>query len=194
MQPPGAAESLRGGVLETTLTSFSVPDSVFRKYTPRLGKRRAESGGPCSFEGEEKKVLRSLALLGLLAAIAQSSSSTALAHHAFAAEFDINKPVRLVGTITRVEWQNPHTWFYIDVAGDGGDVASWGMELASPNLLMRNGWTRDSMKVGDVVTVEGYQAKNGRNIGNARNITLNATGRSLFTGTSAPGNSAGSAP
>ena len=134
------------------------------------------------------------AFLGATAVLIQSPIAPAHAHHAFAAEFDIDKPIKLVGTITRVEWQNPHTWFYIDVAGDGASLASWGMELASPNLLMRNGWTRDSMKVGDVVTVEGYQAKNGQNIGNARNITINATGRSLFTGTSAPRNSAGSAP
>jgi hypothetical protein len=132
--------------------------------------------------------------IGVAAVFVQSPLAPALAHHAFAAEFDIDKPIKLVGTVTRVEWQNPHTWFYIDVAGDGGEVANWGMELASPNLLMRNGWSRDPMKVGDQVTVDGYQAKNGQNIGNARNVTLNATGRSLFTGTSAPGRGAGSAP
>ena len=77
---------------------------------------------------------------GVLALLAQSSLSPALAHHAFSAEFDIDKPITLVGTITGVEWQNPHTWFYLDVPGDGDSVAKWGMELASPNLLMRNGW------------------------------------------------------
>ena len=138
--------------------------------------------------------MRAVTFLGVAAVLAQSSVAPALAHHAFSAEFDIDKPIMLVGTITGVEWRNPHTWFYLDVPGDGDSVAKWGMELASPNLLMRNGWTRDSMKVGDVVTVEGYQAKNGQNIGNARNIIVNATGRSLFTGTSAPRNSTGSAP
>jgi hypothetical protein len=132
--------------------------------------------------------MRTVAFLAVLAVLPAALIPPALAHHAFAAEFDIDKPIRLVGTITGVEWQNPHTWFYLDVPGDDASVARWGMELASPNLLMRNGWTRDAMKVGDVVTVEGYQAKNGQNIGNARNITINATGRSLFTGTSAPGN------
>jgi hypothetical protein len=132
--------------------------------------------------------MRTVAFLAVLAVLPAALIPPALAHHAFAAEFDIDKPIRLVGTITGVEWQNPHTWFYLDVPGDDASVARWGMELASPNLLMRNGWTRDAMKVGDVVTVEGYQAKNGQNIGNARNITINATGRSLFTGTSAPRN------
>jgi hypothetical protein len=112
-------------------------------------------------------------------------ASKGFTHHSFSAEFDINKPLKMTGTVTKVEWQNPHTWFYIDVKDDNGNVANWGMELASPNLLMRNGWTRSSMKVGDVVTVEGFHAKNDANIGNARSVTLNATGQSLFTGSSA---------
>jgi hypothetical protein len=124
--------------------------------------------------------------LCIVVASSLAAAVPALAHHAFSAEFDIEKPIRLVGTVTNVEWANPHTWFYLDVAGENGAVSSWGLELASPNLLMRNGWTRDSMKVGDVITVEGYQAKNGQNIGNARNIVVNSTGKSLFTGTSAP--------
>ena len=106
----------------------------------------------------------------------------ALAHHSFSAEFDADKPLKVTGTVTKLEWQNPHTWFYLDVKDDGGSVANWGFELASPNLLLRNGWTRSSMKVGDVVTVEAYQAKNGSNIANAHVVTLAATGKTLLTG------------
>ena len=103
-----------------------------------------------------------------------------LAHHSFSAEFDADKPVTLTGTVTSVEWQNPHTWFYIDVEDDEGNVTNWGLELASPNLLMRNGWTRNTMKVGDVVTVEGFHAKDGSNIANAHGIVLTATGHRLL--------------
>jgi hypothetical protein len=116
---------------------------------------------------------------GLLAA-----STASRAHHAFSAEFDAAKPLAMTGTVTRVEWQNPHTWFYIDVEDGRGGVASWGMEMASPNLLMRNGWTRSSLKIGDVVTVEGFHAKNGSNNANARVVTLTATGSRLFAGSS----------
>jgi len=109
-------------------------------------------------------------------------ASSGIAHHSFAAQFDAEKPIELTGTVTKVEWRNPHAWFYIDVEGDDGNVANWGMELASPNLLMRKGWSRSSMKVGDAVTVEGFLARDGSNTGNARVITLNATGKTLSIG------------
>jgi hypothetical protein len=109
------------------------------------------------------------------------------AHHAFSAEFDANKPLKLTGAVTKVEWQNPHTWFYIDVKDETGQTKNWGLEMASPNLLIRNGWTRSSMKIGDVVTVEAFHAKNGANIANARTVTLVPSGETLFAGSSSGG-------
>jgi Family of unknown function (DUF6152) len=108
----------------------------------------------------------------------------ALAHHAFSAEFDADKPLTMTGTVTKLEWQNPHTWFYIDVKNESGNISNWGLEMASPNLLMRNGWTRSSMKIGDVVTVEAFHAKDGSNNANAKTVTLTATGQKLLTGSS----------
>ena len=116
--------------------------------------------------------------LGLLLA-----SVPAIAHHSFAAEFDAAKPIKLTGAVTKVEWMNPHTYFYIDVKDEKGQTANWGLEMGSPNGLMRQGWTRNSMKIGDVVTVEGSAAKDGSNIGNARSVTL-AGGQRLFAGSS----------
>ena len=105
-----------------------------------------------------------------------------VAHHAFAAEFDAEKPVKLTGAVTRLDWTNPHAWIYIDVKDETGKVANWGFELASPNGLMRNGWTRFSLKPGDVVTMEGSRAKNGSNNANAMAVTLASTGQKLFAG------------
>jgi hypothetical protein len=108
----------------------------------------------------------------------------AIAHHSFAAEFDATKPVKLTGTITKIEWANPHVWFYFDVKDDTGTVANWGMEMGGPNGLLRAGWTRTSMKAGDVVTVEGFRARTGKNIGNATAVTLASTGQRLFAASS----------
>ena len=108
----------------------------------------------------------------------------AFAHHSFAAEFDVGKPVRLVGTVTKIEWTNPHAWFYIDVTDESGRIANWGWELGSPNGLIKAGWTRNSLKVGDLVTVEGSRSRDGGNIANARTVVLNSTGQRLFAASS----------
>ena len=105
-------------------------------------------------------------------------------HHSFAAEFDADKPITLTGAVTKVEWSNPHAWFYIDVRDETGKVTNWGLEMGSPNGLMRAGWTRNSMKSGDVVTVEASRAKNGSNNANARAVILKNTGQRLFAASS----------
>src|SRR5436309_15944345 len=107
-----------------------------------------------------------------------------IAHHSFAAEFDPNQAISLKGTVTKIEWMNPHTYFYMDVAEADGQTANWGLEMGSPNGLMRAGWTRNTLKVGDMVTVEGSRAKDKAQIGNARVVTLAATGRRLFAASS----------
>jgi DNA/RNA endonuclease YhcR with UshA esterase domain len=109
------------------------------------------------------------------------SALPALAHHSFAAEYDASKPVNLKGTVSKVEWTNPHARFYIDVKDEKGNVITWNFELASPNVLSRNGWTRHSLKEGDVVEVQGAMAKDGSYLANARTVTL-ADGRKVFAG------------
>ena len=105
-----------------------------------------------------------------------------IAHHAFAAEFDADKPVKLTGAVTRLDWTNPHAWIYVDIKDETGKVANWGFEVASPNGLMRSGWTRFSLKAGDVVTIEGSRAKNGSNNANAQSVIVASTGQKLFSG------------
>jgi hypothetical protein len=110
---------------------------------------------------------------------------TAVAHHSFSAEFDASKPFKMTGQVTKVEWTNPHTFFYVDVTNEKtGKIENWAMEMGSPNALMRAGWTRNSMKAGDIVTVEGSLAKDGSHTGNARVVTLTATGKQLFAASS----------
>lgn len=109
------------------------------------------------------------------------------AHHAFAAEYDRNKPVTLTGTVTKLEWLNSPARFYIDAKDEtAGKIVNWDFELASPNGLMRRGWTRNSLKPGDSVTVTGFRAKSGLPVGNASTVTL-ADGKKVFAGSSLDG-------
>jgi hypothetical protein len=118
-----------------------------------------------------------------------ATATLALAHHSFAAEFDSAKTVTLKGTITKVEWTNPHTYFYLDAKDENGTTGSWAVEGGAPNVLYRQGWKPDSLKAGDQVTVVGSRAKNGANLVNATSFVL-ADGRCVFAGSSGPGGAA----
>ena len=120
------------------------------------------------------KPAAAIAALGLLAA-----AMPAPAHHSFAGEFDATKPIQLQGTVTMVEWINPHTWFHIDVKTPDGSVESWAIEAGTPNTLYRRGITRDSVKAGMVIHVDGYLARDGSRKANGRDLTL-PDGSKLF--------------
>jgi len=109
------------------------------------------------------------------------TAAPVFAHHSFAAEYDASKPVDVKGVVTKVEWTNPHARFYVDVKDEKGNVTNWNFELASPNVLSRNGWTRHSLKEGDTISVQGSKAKDGANLANAKTVTL-ADGRKVFAG------------
>jgi hypothetical protein len=109
--------------------------------------------------------------------LAQSSPS---AHHSFRAEFDREKPVTVAGTVTRIEWTNPHVWLNVDVHDARGAVTNWAFELKNPSVLTRAGWTRDLLKPGDRVKVVGFAAKNGRPVANVTSVVLTSTGQRLF--------------
>ena len=120
-----------------------------------------------------------LAAGGFMAALPSS------AHHSFAAEFDADAPIELTGIVTKVEWRNPHTFFYIDVENEDGSFENWALEMGSPNGLMRRGWTRNSLQIGDEVSVEGSRAWDGTAKGNVRSVVL-SSGERLFAGSSQP--------
>ncbi len=121
--------------------------------------------------------LRALAILGVTGVLL--AAAPLLAHHSFAAEYDAKKPIELKGTITKVDWMNPHVYFYIDVKDDSGKIANWAFEMGPPRLLERGGWKKSTMKEGDEVIVSGTLAKDGGKHGNARSVTLANTGQKL---------------
>ncbi len=106
------------------------------------------------------------------------------AHHSFPAQYDVDKPISLTGKVTKVEWTNPHIFIYADVTDANGAVVSWAFEMGGPNALLRQGWKRDSLKVGDIVIFDGSLARDGSNLVNARTVTMAATGRKMFAGSS----------
>jgi hypothetical protein len=121
--------------------------------------------------------MKSYTLGIVVAGLVLLGAGSAVAHHSFAAEFDANKPVKLTGKVTKVEWTNPHVWFYFNVKDEKtGEVTNWGAEMGPPHLLQRRGWRRDTLKIGEEITVNGSLAKNGTKRVNARQVVLTATG------------------
>jgi DNA/RNA endonuclease YhcR with UshA esterase domain len=139
-----------------------------------------------------RNVVTGFAAVLLLGAISQPAAG----HHSFAAEFDANNPVTLKGTITKLEWINPHSWLHVDVKNDDGTTTPWMIEGATPNTLLRRGFTRDTVKAGTQITIVGYRAKNGANRANGRDLIL-PDGSRLFMGspgTGAPDDAGGESP
>ena len=116
-----------------------------------------------------------------LAAIILAAAVPVVAHHAVAAEFDASKPVTIKGTVTKLEWMNPHIWVYVDAKDDKGNIVKWQCEGGPPNSLARNGWTRNALKAGDEVTIQGIMAKARDNVCNSRSVTL-PDGKRVFAG------------
>ena len=128
-----------------------------------------------------KTTLRALAVVAALLV----SHLPAVAHHSFAAEFDANQPVTVNGAVNKMDWVNPHTWIYVDVKEADGKVVTWRFEMGPPNALLRMGWRKDSVPAGTPVKIEGYRAKSGQPVANAKTVTL-PDGRELFSGGSTP--------
>ena len=122
----------------------------------------------------------------VIAGVLLLAAAPVLAHHSFASEFDSSKPVTLKGAVTKVDWMNPHIWIYIDAKDESGGVAHWQCEGGPPNSLSRQGWSRNSLKPGDTVTIEGFRAKDATNTCNSRSVKL-PDGKSLFSGSAEDG-------
>src|SRR5437867_13299569 len=127
-----------------------------------------------------------LSLIALTASFLFAAAAPAFAHHAFAAEFDAKRPVKLRGTVSKMEWINPHAWIHVDVKDEDGNVVSWMIEAGTPNTLFRRGFTKNSLAQGTEILVDGYQAKDGSNRANGRDVTF-VDGRKLFLGSSGTG-------
>jgi Family of unknown function (DUF6152) len=130
--------------------------------------------------------IKQLAMIASVSAAIVGLAISASAHHAFAAEFDANKPVHFTGKVTKMEWINPHAWIHVDVKNPDGTVVNWAIEAGTPNVLYRRGFTKESLLPGTVIVVDGYQAKDGSHRANGRDLTL-PDGRTLFIGTPGTG-------
>lgn len=121
------------------------------------------------------------AVAGLLVA----GSVTAYAHHSFAAQYDSNKPVKMAGVVTKLEWTNPHVYIFIDVTDKAGKVVNWGFEMGPPHMLQKSGWKKNALKIGEVLSIEGWLARDGSNSANARRVTRKTTGEVMGAASSA---------
>jgi len=154
------------------------PDPAFLVSVLRLDSVNAFFHGVCAMR--TRLIVAVVGLAGLLI-----GAVPVMAHHSFAAEYDASKPIKLTGTVTKIEWTNPHCYFYIDVKNEAsGKTENWALEMGNPNALLRAGWTPNSVKIGDPVTVEGTRARDGSLLGNARSMVLISTGQRLFAGSS----------
>lgn len=126
--------------------------------------------------------MKTRTIIVALSAIGLAGAIPALAHHSFAAEYDSNKPITIKGTVVKMEFVNPHSWLHVSVKNDDGKTVEWNCETAPPNMLYRNGWRQNSIKQGDEVTVEGFQAKDNSATMNARSVTM-PDGKRMFVGT-----------
>ncbi len=128
-------------------------------------------------------VRKAFGIAAVVAIALAAGSNTSFAHHAFSAEFDQSKPVKVAGAITKLEWTNPHAWIFVDVKGNDGKVVPWRFEMGAPNALLRAGWSKSDIKVGTEVTISGFMARSGGSVGNAFQVRL-PDGRDLFAGSS----------